>query len=91
MGLFNKILSSNPLLWHFKPNGLYCFNYHRIGDPNFTSYDPNVFSCTEELLEQHITFYKSNFDIISIEELDKISTSSTKFNHKFAIITFPMD
>ncbi|MDP7592872.1 MAG: polysaccharide deacetylase family protein [Litorilituus sp.] len=88
MGLFNKILSSNPLLWHFKPNGLYCFNYHRIGDPNFTSYDPNVFSCTEELFEQHITFYKSNFDIISIEELDKISTSSTKFNHKFAIITF---
>ncbi|MCI2282235.1 polysaccharide deacetylase family protein [Colwellia sp. MSW7] len=88
MGIFSQMLISNPLLWHSKPNGLYCFNYHRIGDPNSTLYDPNVYSCNEEVFEKHIQFYKSNFDVISIEELETLSKTTTKFNNKFAIISF---
>lgn len=88
MGIFSQMLISNPLLWRSKPKGLYCFNYHRIGEPNSTPYDPNVYSCNEEVFEQHIQFYKSNFDVISIEELESLSQSTTKFNHKFAIVSF---
>lgn len=88
MGILSQMFISSPLLWHSKPNGLYCFNYHRIGEPNSTPYDPNVYSCNEEVFEQHIQFYKSNFDVISIEELESLSQSTTKFNNKFAIITF---
>ena len=88
MSMLSQMLISNPLLWHFKPNGLYCFNYHRIGEPNSTPYDPNVYSCNEEVFEKHIQFYKSNFDIISIEELKSLSKSSANFNNKFSIISF---
>lgn len=88
MGIFSQMLISNPLIWHSKPNGLYCFNYHRIGDPNSTPYDPNVYSCNEQLFEEHIQFYKSNFDVISIEELESLATTTKKFNNKFAVITF---
>lgn len=88
MGIFSQMIISNPLLWHAKPNGLYCFNYHRIGNPDSTLYDPNVYSCNEEVFEKHILFYKSNFDVISIEELESLSKSTTKFNQKFAIISF---
>ena len=42
----------------------------------------------EEIFEQHIQFYKSNFDVISIEELESLSKSTSKFNQKFAIISF---
>jgi peptidoglycan/xylan/chitin deacetylase (PgdA/CDA1 family) len=88
MSALSRILTSSPLLWHFKPNGLYCFNYHRIGDRNSTPYDPNVYSCNEEAFEEHIKFYNSNFDVISIEELETLSKSTSKLNNKFAILSF---
>jgi peptidoglycan/xylan/chitin deacetylase (PgdA/CDA1 family) len=83
-----SLITSNPLLFKYRPNGLYCFNYHRIGDAYNTQFDPNVFSCDEYLFEEHLKFYKSNFDIINIDELNSLKESKKKLNNRFALITF---
>lgn len=83
-----SLISSNPLLWKLRPNGLFCFNYHRIGDPAKSRYDPNVFSCDENVFEEHLKFYKSNFDIITIDELNTLSKSKRRLSDRFALITF---
>ena len=38
------------------PPGLYCFNYHRIGDPQACDHDREVFSCSAKHFEQHIVW-----------------------------------
>jgi peptidoglycan/xylan/chitin deacetylase (PgdA/CDA1 family) len=74
--------------WPFLPNGIYCFNYHRIGDEKHSKFDPNVFSCTATQFEQHIIFFKKNFTVISVEELiDKIDKNQI-IDRKYALITF---
>ncbi|WP_394171927.1 polysaccharide deacetylase family protein [Thalassotalea litorea] len=76
------------LTWKFRPNGLYGFNYHRIGEPNDTQFDPNLFSCSAEQFESHLTFYKRNFDVISAEELIALMRNDTQIKERLAIITF---
>lgn len=74
--------------WKRLPNGLYCFNYHRIGDSNQTSFDPNVFSCDTEHLDMHIKAIKDNFEIISIRELCKLIESAQTPDKRYALLTF---
>jgi peptidoglycan/xylan/chitin deacetylase (PgdA/CDA1 family) len=81
-------ITSSPLLWKLRPKGLFCFNYHRIGEPTQDLFDPNVFSCNEGVFEEHLKFYKSNFDIITIDELNALSNTKKRLNDKFALITF---
>lgn len=84
--LFKKKLGkycSNFLL----KNGLYCFNYHRIGDPNETDFDPNVYSCDESVFEEHLIFYKKNFQVITLEELKDLDSKMLTEN-KYALLTF---
>ncbi|MEW6997244.1 polysaccharide deacetylase family protein [Colwelliaceae bacterium BS250] len=76
------------LCWHFRPNGLYVFNYHRIGDENNTAFDPLIFSCTEEQFKDQLEFYKTNFEVINIETLSSLLNSNKKMNKRFALITF---
>lgn len=83
-----SLVTSSPLLWRFRPNGLFCFNYHRIGDSAKSQFDPNVFSCDEYVFEQHLKFYKSNFDIVTIDELNTLSQSQKKLSNRYALITF---
>jgi len=83
-----SLITSSPLLWRCKPKGLFCFNYHRIGDASDSQFDPNVFSCDESVFEEHLRFYKSNFDIITIDELNTISQSQKKLTNRYALITF---
>lgn len=85
---FLSLITSSPLLFKYRPNGLFCFNYHRIGDASRSQFDPNVFSCDENLFEKHLKFYKSNFDIITIDELNAIKKSNIKLNNRLALITF---
>lgn len=87
MNLAHKLLSLAPGLWKLRPNGLYAFNYHRIGEASATKFDPNVFSCNEELFEQHIKFYNENFTVISLEDLTDIS-SLRLIKDKYALLTF---
>ena len=85
--ILDRFSSIRDLMWKSIPNGVYCFNYHRIGDPNETQFDPNVFSCTEAIFKQHLLFLKENFEIISIEELHSLYKREY-VDKKYAVITF---
>lgn len=80
----------SKIMWPLLPNGVYCFNYHRIGDEGKSQFDPNVFSCTAEQFEQHVKFYNTNFTVISIEQLiEKFDThNDSPIDKKYAVITF---
>ncbi|MBU2979203.1 polysaccharide deacetylase family protein [Alteromonas sp. C1M14] len=55
--------------WKNTPNGLYSINLHRVGDLDKTSGDPNVYSCTQEQLSAHLAFLKTQFDIVSLNDV----------------------
>tara|TARA_R110001583_G_scaffold26798_2_gene96343 strand:+ start:74 stop:1057 length:984 start_codon:yes stop_codon:yes gene_type:complete len=75
-------------LWHYRKNGVYCFNFHRIGDANSCKYDPNVFSCSAEDLEKHLYFIKNNFEIINQSRFIEIINTNQEIDKKYAYITF---
>ena len=88
MKILKRALSATPLVWPFRPNGLYVFNYHRIGDSALSDFDPNVFSCTSARFENQLVFFKNSFTVISEDELLTIFDSEKTYNDKFALITF---
>tara|TARA_R110000737_G_scaffold352845_3_gene400653 strand:+ start:795 stop:1787 length:993 start_codon:yes stop_codon:yes gene_type:complete len=83
-----NLLGLYQLKWNRRPNALYCFNYHRIGDKNKTSFDPNVFSCDVARFEEHIKFFQKNFIILDSERLLKLIESGKPIDEKYAVITF---
>ena len=83
-----KLLGLYKLYWSNRPNGLYCFNYHRIGKKENTEYDPNVFSCDAEQFEHHIIFLQQHFTVISEQKLIDIIEKDGAFDDRYALITF---
>lgn len=81
-------LGMTNLLWNNRKNGVYCFNFHRIGDAASCKYDPNVFSCSSKDLERHLHFIKNNFEIINQESFIDIINSGRDVDKKLAYITF---
>jgi peptidoglycan/xylan/chitin deacetylase (PgdA/CDA1 family) len=56
-----------------KRNVLIVLNYHRIGDPQQTPYDPGTFSATAEEFDQQLTYLKKLFFLPTMDEaLDMI-------------------
>ncbi|ASP47969.1 polysaccharide deacetylase family protein [Cognaticolwellia beringensis] len=93
--LFNKVktrvfrhLGMTKTLWHYRKNGVYCFNFHRIGDAEKCKYDPNVFSCSEGDLEKHLYFIKNNFEIIDQKQFIELVNNDQVVDKKLAYITF---
>jgi peptidoglycan/xylan/chitin deacetylase (PgdA/CDA1 family) len=93
--IFHKI--KNKLIRHFgltnfvwknKANGIYCFNFHRIGDATTCLFDPCVFSCTEKDFKRYIRFIKHNFEVLSQEQLISLVASKSKLDKSYAYITF---
>jgi peptidoglycan/xylan/chitin deacetylase (PgdA/CDA1 family) len=74
--------------WPRRPAGVYCFNYHRIGDATATEFDPNLFSCDGERFEKHLKFFQQNFDVVSIDELIALRQSGDNINGRLAVVTF---
>jgi peptidoglycan/xylan/chitin deacetylase (PgdA/CDA1 family) len=74
--------------WNKLPNGVYVFNYHRIGDKENTSFDRAIFSCTLKAFEQQIVELKKHFKIINTIELSKLNESGEVLSERFAVITF---
>lgn len=83
-----RLSGINRWKWYNRPSGLYCFNYHRIGDANNTPYDPNLFSCTANRFEQHVQFYKKHFDVVTIDDLLSIIEDEKPISERLALITF---
>ena len=67
---------------------LYCFNYHRIGDPNHTEFDRGVFSCTQERFAEHVELIGKRFEIASIEKLVHVLDHGHTGTKPLALITF---
>lgn len=74
--------------WNSLPNGVYVFNYHRIGDAVKSDFDPNVYSCTSEVFEQHLAFYKDAFEVISADEISELAEKELLDKKRYALITF---
>ena len=85
---FIKRLNLSKVLWPFLNNGLYCFNFHRIGSWKNTSYDPCVFSCDAENFEQYLIFIKNNFRVVSLDEVNDIVETKIPIKEALALITF---
>jgi len=94
--MFSKIirklegyLKINNFRWSNLPDGVYSINFHRIGNWETTRFDPCVFSCNTQQLEQYIVFFKQHFDIISIDELVALTNKKDKNIYgKYLVITF---
>ena len=85
---FIKRLNLSKVLWPLLNNGLYCFNFHRIGSWQDTNYDPCVFSCDAENFEKYLFFIKNNFRVVSLDEIQNIAENNITIKEKLALITF---
>jgi peptidoglycan/xylan/chitin deacetylase (PgdA/CDA1 family) len=70
------------------PPHLYCFNYHRIGDPQSTEFNRGVFSCTAETFERQVRWLKSRFKLLRLAELSRLVEGGLGTRRPFALITF---
>ena len=69
------------------PNGLYCFNYHRIGEASLTEYDPNVFSCDETNFAEHMEYIQQHFTVVTLDDISIILDGKIR-DKRYALITF---
>lgn len=72
---------------HLRP-GLYCFNYHRVGDRDKSPFDPNVFSCDAENFKRQIDLIQNNFEVVGLDQLEKLLLESPHLKKPYAVITF---
>ena len=89
--ILSKLLAVSGAInyfWYKLPNGVYAFNYHRIGDKDNTPYDRAIFSCTQYAFEQQIILLKQHFKIINTVELAELITQNKVQDDRFAVITF---
>jgi len=75
------------LRWRTLGRGLYCFNYHRIGDPTACGFDRGVFSCSVDRFREHVGLLKQRFQIIDIAELLEVPNRGLP-RKPLALITF---
>lgn len=59
--------------------GLLVVNYHRIGDPEKSRFDPALFSATAEAFDEQIRFFKRSFDVISPDDLPRIRSARGRY------------
>lgn len=68
------------------PDGLYIFNFHRIGDAAGTAFDPNVFSCSAPALNRHIAVIRNHFELITPQDLPSLMGGGKR--GRYALLTF---
>jgi peptidoglycan/xylan/chitin deacetylase (PgdA/CDA1 family) len=74
--------------WLTRKNGLYCFNYHRIGDCTLTPFDPNIYSCTVDQFKEQLRFIKKHFQVITLEDALLLANNKLPLDKRYALITF---
>jgi peptidoglycan/xylan/chitin deacetylase (PgdA/CDA1 family) len=73
--------------WRMLKRGLYCFNYHRIGDPSESQFDRGVYSCSAFNFREHICLLRDRFEIVDIATLLKINNGPLP-RKPLAMVTF---
>lgn len=74
--------------WLTRKNGLYCFNYHRIGDCTRTQFDPNIYSCSAQQFKKQLQFIKKYFQVIALDEALLLAENKLPLSRRYALITF---
>ncbi|HKB39778.1 MAG TPA: polysaccharide deacetylase family protein, partial [Gemmataceae bacterium] len=69
------------------PSGLYCFNYHRVGDPATTDFDRGVYSCTAQRFEEHVVFVKEKCEVLNLDRLSFFARHGYSGRKPLALIT----
>lgn len=88
---FVKFLSKTRILeyyWRRLPDGIYVFNYHRVGNASKTDYDRAIFSCSADAFDEHLTILKQHFTIVDTRELAQIIERGEVTKQRYAVITF---
>jgi peptidoglycan/xylan/chitin deacetylase (PgdA/CDA1 family) len=67
---------------------LMILNYHRIGDPDATEYDPGVFSCSGEEFDWQIGYLKRRFRTTTLEDLLGLLSGDGRLTEPRVLITF---
>jgi peptidoglycan/xylan/chitin deacetylase (PgdA/CDA1 family) len=67
---------------------LMILNYHRIGDPNATEYDPGLFSCTAEEFDWQIAYLKHRFRMTTLDEVLDLVAGGLRLTEPRVLITF---
>jgi peptidoglycan/xylan/chitin deacetylase (PgdA/CDA1 family) len=70
-----------------KRNVLLVLNYHRIGNPDETLYDPGVFSATAEEFDDQVRYLKRHFHVATAGEVVAMATGETPVRPS-VLITF---
>jgi peptidoglycan/xylan/chitin deacetylase (PgdA/CDA1 family) len=74
-------LLRNTPVWQ----GILVLNYHRMGDPNASPYDRDVFSARQDAFNGQVAFLKRSFEVISPAD---IPAARAKDRGRFVMITF---
>ncbi|MDT0603811.1 polysaccharide deacetylase family protein [Thalassotalea castellviae] len=83
-----SLTNSIDFFWRRLPNGVYVFNYHRIGKTIDCKFDHAIFSCSTEAFDNHIKILKESFQIINTIELTRLIEQKQIMNNRYALITF---
>ena len=75
------------LYWRMLGRGLYCFNYHRIGDPQDCGFDRGAYSCSAARFREHVVLLKERFEVVDIPRLLEAQAGSPP-KKPLALITF---
>jgi peptidoglycan/xylan/chitin deacetylase (PgdA/CDA1 family) len=70
-------------LWRW--SGALALNYHRIGDPGDSLFDPGLWSATDEDFDAQVRFLKAHFDLVGPGDLAELQRRG---RGRHALITF---
>jgi len=74
--------------WSDRPTGLYCFNFHRVGNDDGSAFHPNLYSCTGQRFQEIIRFLKKEFSLIGITDVVNLVNGSRRPTERLALISF---
>jgi peptidoglycan/xylan/chitin deacetylase (PgdA/CDA1 family) len=63
-------------------------NYHRVGDPARTPYDPDVFSATADGFDEQVRALKRRYAVVSLAEAAEIAEGRTRTRGVTVLLTF---
>ena len=75
-------------------NGLLVLNYHRIGSPNGSLFDHDLWSATQDDFDEQVRLLAANFDVIGLDDLrpalDDLCAGARRSwqSRRFVMITF---
>jgi peptidoglycan/xylan/chitin deacetylase (PgdA/CDA1 family) len=67
---------------------LMILNYHRVGDPGATEYDPGLFSCSAEEFDWQIAYLKRHYRMTTLDEVLGLLGNGARLTEPRVLITF---